>query len=110
MIMSHTVVLPEAVPPETPTQLIEAKKIKIRLQKLNQMLSEIELQRVRDRERVPMTKGCLGAAESARFEESAAEARSERGEAGEEEGGGEEDKRPSSRRPEKWGPEALSMR
>lgn len=93
---------------------IERKK---QLQRLNQMqgLNEMRIESLLFRNankqkgvRVPMTKGCLGELASARFEESAAEERRERGEADEEEG--EEERRPSSRRPEKWAPEAASIR
>jgi hypothetical protein len=52
-----------------------------------------------------MTKGWLGALESDKAEE-LAEAEQWEGEAVEE--GGEE-RRPSRRRPEKWGPEAFSI-
>jgi hypothetical protein len=56
-----------------------------------------------------MTNGCLGALESAAKAEKA-EAEDEERCAGEEvaEAGGD-DRRPSRRRPEKWGPEAASI-
>lgn len=50
---------------------------------------------------VPMTKGCLVALGSARFEVA------EAGEEDDAEGGDE--RRPSSRSPEKWGPDAASI-
>lgn len=52
-----------------------------------------------------MTKGCLGALESARVEGTEAEEEEKRGEDEE----AEEDRRPSRRKPEKWGPDAASI-
>lgn len=49
---------------------------------------------------VPMTKGCLVALGSAGFEAA---------EAGEEDDAGGDERRPSSRSPEKWGPDAASI-
>lgn len=57
--------------------------------------------------KLPMTKGCRGALESAKAEEAEAEERCE-GEKEDDDGGGEE-RRPSRRRPEKWGPDAASI-
>lgn len=88
--MSQTVVFPEAVPPETPASIVHIQKSKSRC--------KLKFKRERNR---PMTKGCLGRESEPRVESGAGEEVF-----GEEE---EEGRRPSSRRPEKWGPDAASI-
>lgn len=56
-----------------------------------------------------MTKGCLGALESAAKAEKAEGEAKERCAGEEDDEAGGDDRSPSRRRPEKWGPEAASI-
>ena len=103
MIISQTVVLPEAVPPETPTQISQIElplKLKEIINQKDQNNLNLILEKSNPitsfmRERLPMRKGWPWALASAKAEE-AEERWAAAGEGTEEEGG--EERGPSSER------------